>query len=451
MFSPFKTKYRNRILIPTLILGMIVSLVTSSLRAADSKTVPELNKTGECTNGLCQQASSTAAMSAEGPGTFFTKLFDTSDFPARWYCGTWSSDVGWLHIISDIAIFCAYFAIPVVLLYFLLQRRDLPFPKIIWLFAAFIMFCGFGHLIEAGIFWWPVYRFSGLIKACTAIVSLITVLVLVRLVPEALKFPSAVLLAKELQRSKERLDFALESGQIGVWEWNLKTDTLSWDRKTREIFDIDQEQTELCFDDFSKRLHPEDQSRIITRLKDCIETRQTFNEKYRVIFADGSLHYVQSQGRVVLGDDQQPEQFIGVCLDFTEKQLQENALLESEQNFRSTFEQVAMGIAHVAPDGRWLRVNRGLSEIVGYSSEELLKLTCQEITHPDDLEEDLKHVERLLAGEIEPYSMEKRYIHKNGSHIWTNLTVSLIRHQTGKPKHFISVIENIQGRKEAEA
>ncbi|MFH1303069.1 MAG: HDOD domain-containing protein [Planctomycetota bacterium] len=145
---------------------------------------------GQCDHSLCQKAPSTAEMSAEVPGTFFTKLFDTSDFPARWYCGTWSLDTGWMHIISDIAIFGAYFAIPVVLLYFLLQRKDLPFPKIIWLFAAFILFCGFGHLVEAGIFWWPVYRFSGLIKACTAIVSWITVLVLIRLIPEAAEIDS---------------------------------------------------------------------------------------------------------------------------------------------------------------------------------------------------------------------------------------------------------------------
>ncbi|QDV50009.1 PAS domain-containing protein [Gimesia fumaroli] len=296
----FKTNYRIRLFIPTLILGMIVFGANSSPQAAESKTELNLNKAGECANGLCQKTSSTTALSAEGPGTFFTKLFDTSDFPARWYCGSWSSDVGWLHIISDIAIFAAYFAIPVVLLYFLLQRKDLPFPKIIWLFAAFIMFCGFGHLIEAGIFWWPVYRFSGLIKACTAIVSLITVLVLIRLVPEALKFPSAVLLAKDLQRSKERLDFALESGQIGVWEWNIKTDTLSWDRKTREIFDVDQEQSVLSFTDFSKRLHLEDRERVISRMKECTETRQTFNEQYRVIYDNGSVHYIQSQGRVVL-------------------------------------------------------------------------------------------------------------------------------------------------------
>nr|WP_242019093.1 MULTISPECIES: PAS domain S-box protein [unclassified Trichocoleus] len=110
-----------------------------------------------------------------------------------------------------------------------------------------------------------------------------------------------------------------------------------------------------------------------------------------------------------------------------ELQQVQQALLESEQRFRATFEQAAVGISHVGIDGRWLRVNQKLCEIVGYTREELLELTFQDITYPDDLEADLALVDRLLAGEIETYSMEKRYICKDGSTVWINLTVSLRR------------------------
>ncbi len=110
-----------------------------------------------------------------------------------------------------------------------------------------------------------------------------------------------------------------------------------------------------------------------------------------------------------------------------ELQQVQQALLESEQRFRATFEQAAVGISHVGIDGRWLRVNQKLCEIVGYTREELLELTFQDITYPDDLEADLALVDRLLAGEIETYSMEKRYICKDGSTVWINLTVSLGR------------------------
>lgn len=127
------------------------------------------------------------------------------------------------------------------------------------------------------------------------------------------------------------------------------------------------------------------------------------------------------------------------------------ALRESETRFAATFEQAAVGIAQVAPDGRWLRVNRKLCEIVGYSQDELLAKTFQGISHPDDLNTDLEQVRRMLAREIEFYWMEKRYIRKDGSIVWVRLTVALIWIPDGRPDYFISVVEDIQVRKEAEA
>lgn len=128
----------------------------------------------------------------------------------------------------------------------------------------------------------------------------------------------------------------------------------------------------------------------------------------------------------------------------------DKTIKESEELFRSTFEQAAVGIAHIAPDGRWLRVNQKLCDIVGYSKEELLKLTFQDITHPDDLDADLGYVRQVLADEIKTYSMEKRYYRKDGSIVWINLTVSLLREPSGAPKYFISVVEDISERKKTE-
>ncbi|MBE9041311.1 PAS domain S-box protein [Oscillatoriales cyanobacterium LEGE 11467] len=127
------------------------------------------------------------------------------------------------------------------------------------------------------------------------------------------------------------------------------------------------------------------------------------------------------------------------------------ALQESVERFRVTFEQAAVGLAHVAPDGPWLRVNQKICDIVGYTREELLEKTFQEITHPDDLEVDLSYVEQLLCNRIASYTLEKRYIHKNGMNVWINLTVSLVRDSTGKPKYFIAAIEDIGDRKRFEA
>lgn len=130
---------------------------------------------------------------------FVTHIFDTSDFPARWNCGVWTSAHGWLHILSDLTVWLAYVAIPLVLAYFTMRRKDLPFRGILLLFQAFILACGTTHLMEAIIFWWPAYRLAGLIKLATAIVSWATVIAIVPIVPKVLAMRTPEELEREIQ------------------------------------------------------------------------------------------------------------------------------------------------------------------------------------------------------------------------------------------------------------
>ena len=109
-----------------------------------------------------------------------------------------------------------------------------------------------------------------------------------------------------------------------------------------------------------------------------------------------------------------------------------------------------MGLAHVGTDGRFLRVNTRLCDMLGYTHQELMERAFQDITHPDDLAADLKQVRQMLDGELSTYSMEKRYFHKSGEIVWANLTVSLVRRPEGTPDYFISVIEDITRRHRAE-
>lgn len=126
-------------------------------------------------------------------------------------------------------------------------------------------------------------------------------------------------------------------------------------------------------------------------------------------------------------------------------------LAESERKFRATFEQAAVGIAHVALDGTWVRVNRRLCEITGYDHDEMQNLRFQDITHPDDLQADLAQMRALLAQEIATYSLEKRYCCKGGREVWVNVTVSLVHEADGTPAYCISVVEDISHRKRVEA
>ena len=133
------------------------------------------------------------------------------------------------------------------------------------------------------------------------------------------------------------------------------------------------------------------------------------------------------------------------------RKVADQQLRESEEVNRATFEQAGVGIAHVGTDGHWLRVNDKLCAILGFPREELMQMTFQSITHPDDLETDLELMRQTLSGGISTYSLAKRYFRKDKSMVWANLTVSLVRNEAGGPKHFISVVEDITERKQAEA
>ena len=145
-------------------------------------------------------------------------------------------------------------------------------------------------------------------------------------------------------------------------------------------------------------------------------------------------------------------QYVGTTVvDITERKQFETALRESEERFRATFEQAAVGISHVGLDGRWLRVNNRLCEIIGYSRDELMGMTFQDVTLPDDMEPDLTLVQKSITGEIDGYHVEKRYVRKSGAIVWVNLTVSLVRDaDTARPLYFISVVEDITARKATE-
>jgi len=122
----------------------------------------------------------------------------------------------------------------------------------------------------------------------------------------------------------------------------------------------------------------------------------------------------------------------------------------SEARFRATFDNAAVGIAHIAPDGRWLRVNEALSRILGYPVDELLTKSLQDVTYPDDLAADLARVELMREGKIDSYEIEKRVLRKDGVIIWARKTASCVCKDDGSIDYFVSMIEDISARKQAE-
>jgi PAS domain S-box-containing protein len=168
------------------------------------------------------------------------------------------------------------------------------------------------------------------------------------------------------------------------------------------------------------------------------------DETARDVAWDGSafqqnVHYIRDEDRIRI-----------YAVDITERKQAEEALRREEELYRATFDQAAVGIANVSVDGSWTRVNQRLCDILGYTREELLGLTFADITHPDDVGDNVEHLNAIVAGEEDTYETEKRYFRKDGSVVWVDLNVGAIRREDGSLDHQVTVLEDITASKQAE-
>jgi PAS domain S-box-containing protein len=255
---------------------------------------------------------------------------------------------------------------------------------------------------------------------------------------------------ERLRTSEKRFRLAAETANDLIYEWDLKQ-SLQWFGKIDEMLGYEPGEFPRTLDGWAAALHPEDLKPTMAAVRAHMEKRAPYAVEYRIRRKDGVYRWWAERGAASRTPDGKPVWWIGSVTDITERKRAEAALAESEEQFRATFEQAGVGIAQVGVDGRWLLVNQRLCDIVGYSPEELSFRTFHEITHPADLEKSVDHVRRLLAGEINTYTLEKRYIRKDRSIVPVNLTVSLVREAAGRPKHFIALFEDITDRKLAEA
>jgi PAS domain S-box-containing protein len=171
--------------------------------------------------------------------------------------------------------------------------------------------------------------------------------------------------------------------------------------------------------------------------------------EHRLRHRDGSYRTLLVRG-VAVRDPGKPVRVIGSRVDITHRQRAEQALRDSEERFRSAFQAAAIGFALVETDGRFRAVNPSLCEMLGYGEAELLAMTWQDVTHPDDVERDRPLRARMAAGEIESFHLDKRYVHKGGTVVWGQLAVSLVRDASGAPAYTVAQVIDVTARKEAE-
>jgi PAS domain S-box-containing protein len=385
---------------------------------------------------------------------FLRNLFDASDFPARWYCGNWSAAHGWLHILSDIAIFGAYAAIPAVLVFFVLRRKDFPFLPIFWLFAGFILFCGTGHLIEASIFWQPWYRLSGAVKLATALISWCTVIGMVPLIPKALALRTPQDLEKEIaerKRLQDRFEGLLESAPDALVIADQDGTIVLVNSQSERLFGYQREELlgksiNLLVPD---RLRPQkqlDHSGYFARPRnvrhETIRTVYALRKNGSEIPVDVSVGVIETDEGVLVSN------FIR---DVSERQRTEQALRESEERFHRLVDGVRdYAIYRLDPEGRIVSWNLGAERIKGYTAEEIIGRHCACLHTPEDVAAG--KIEELFQkaaaeGRVEDEGWRLR---KDGSRFWANIILTALHDASGRLVGYAKVTRDITERRRAE-
>jgi PAS domain S-box-containing protein len=270
------------------------------------------------------------------------------------------------------------------------------------------------------------------------------------LIPSATDISERKRIEAMLLASQHQLSLALDAARMGTWEIDLTSQHVWRSPSTDRLFGLAPNDAVRSADDYFGRVHADDIDRVSDAIRQTVEVGAEHAVEYRVVHPNGAVRWLASRGELIHDEHGAPQRLVGALVDVTERHEAQAALQASEERFRAIFERAPLGISQVALDGRWLSVNPKLCSIVGYSPEELTGRRFQDLTHPDDLDVNLGLLRQLLAGEIASYDLEKRYVHKDGSAVWVNLTVSLVRTGTGAPASFITVVEDISRRKAAE-
>ena len=283
---------------------------------------------------------------------FFSSIFNTEDFPPRWHCGTWDTFHGWLHIVSDLIIWVAYMAIPVLLIYFVAKKKTVPFLAIFRLFGLFILCCGFTHLAEAIMFWWPAYRLMGLLKAMTAVVSVATVIALLPALPKALALRTPAELEEEIRRreiisnklreSESRLNRTVLGSANGLWEWEPETERAWFATRFKELLGFKDSEFEDSMETWIQHITPEYRQTFTETLDIVKSNHDVFSIDIKMSNQSRQERWIQVRGQHFLG----PSGNVivsGSILDVTQRYETQDRLRDHEKRVQQEHRLAAIG------------------------------------------------------------------------------------------------------------
>ncbi|TSA35418.1 MAG: PAS domain S-box protein [Verrucomicrobiaceae bacterium] len=255
---------------------------------------------------------------------------------------------------------------------------------------------------------------------------------------------------ENLIRSEQLLRESQETANIGHYLNDLTTGLWESSPTLDRIFGIGPDFVRDT-DGWGSLMHPDDREKTVSYFLHIIANREPFRMDYRIIRpSDGELRWMAGYGDFEYDSSGKAVRLVGCIQDITERKMVEEELEKREARFRSYFEMPLHGNCVTSIEKGWLEVNDRLCEMLGYTREEFVSKTWPEMTHPDDLAVDVEQFDLLLAGEIEKYKLEKRFIRKDGTFVWTMISVCCVRKSDGGADYLVCVIEEISRRKHDE-
>jgi diguanylate cyclase (GGDEF)-like protein/PAS domain S-box-containing protein len=295
-----------------------------------------------------------------------------------------------LHIVSDIVIVLSYYFIPFIIIKFLQKRDDIHYSKILSMCCAFIIACGTTHLLSIITIWIPLYWLDGFIKSVTAIISLITAIMMVTFLPKALEFPSTIsqlnieiLKREEAQiaerqalelskQSEERFQLVLQGANLGFWDWNIETGEVERNEIWATMLGYDYKEIQNTTRQWLDFIHPEDRERAWRSITNALENNTLEHKiEYRMLCKDGSYKWILDHANVMRRDAKgNPTRMCGIHTDIHERKESEIKLKIAAAVFES---QEGMFVTDI--NCKILQVNRAFSGITGFTAQEAINET----------------------------------------------------------------------------
>ncbi len=427
-------------------------------------------------------------------------LLSSSPYMPHGYCFLWNPGLVGLHVISDSLIALSYLSIPFTLGYFVRKRRDLPFHWMFLCFGVFILACGVTHAMEVWTLWHANYWASGSIKALTALASITTAILLVKLIPHAVALPSpgamrleiaerrraeeALSLAKmELERrvdertrelrevneelireieqreqlertlkdSEEQLRLAQEASGLGVWDWDPRADKSVWSAQHFRIFGFESNLDTLDLVSFVALVHPEDRLAVRLSIREALRPGGEFEAEYRILRQNGQPRWVMSKGRTYCDQAGLPFRMIGVTLDVTERREAEEELRRSEERFRLLIEGIAdYAIFMLDPAGFVTSWNSGAERIKGYRAQEIIGQHFSCFYGDEDLRKGKPAMALREAAAQGRFADEGWRLRKDGSRFRANAILTALVDQQGELIGFAKITRDLTESRRAE-